>query len=52
MGLAESVKVAKEGAEVAKGARELYEKRTKKSALSPLNAKKYLETNNEGESNE
>lgn len=40
-GLKENMKVAKRGGGVAKGARDLYEKETKKSALSKLNSLNY-----------
>ena len=40
-GLTENLKVAKRGGSVAKGARDLYEKETKKSALSNKNALNY-----------
>lgn len=40
-GLKENMKVAKRGGGVAKGARDLYEKETKKSALSKLNSLDY-----------
>jgi len=39
IGFQESAQVAKEGAEVAKGARKQLEQRTGKSAVSPLNAR-------------
>ena len=47
-GLKENIKVAKRGGKVAKGARELYEKETKKSAISKENALnyKYIDDNN------
>ena len=40
-GLKENMKVAKRGGGVAKGARDLYEKETKKSTLSKLNSLNY-----------
>lgn len=40
-GLKENLNVAKRGGGVAKGARDLYEKETKKSALSKLNSLNY-----------
>ena len=40
-GLKENIKVAKRGGGVAKGARDLYEKETKKSAISKENSLKY-----------
>ncbi len=40
-GLKENLKVAKRGGGVAKGARDLYEKETKKSAISKENALNY-----------
>ena len=40
-GLKENLKVAKRGGGVAKGARDLYEKETKKSAISKDNALNY-----------
>lgn len=40
-GLKENLRVAKRGGGVAKGARDLYEKETKKSALSNENALNY-----------
>ena len=47
-GLKENMSVAKRGGKVAKGARELYEKETKKSAISKDNALnyKYIDDNN------
>ena len=47
-GLKENMSVAKRGGKVAKGARELYEKETKKSAISNENSLnyKYLDDNN------
>ena len=47
-GLKENMSVAKRGGKVAKGARELYEKETKKSAISRDNALdyKYIDDNN------
>ena len=47
-GLKENMSVAKRGGRVAKGARELYEKETKKSAISKDNALnyKYIDDNN------
>ena len=46
-GLKENMSVAKRGGNVAKGARELYEKETKKSAISKENVLnyKYIEDN-------
>ncbi len=43
-GLKENLRVAKRGGGVAKGARDLYEKETKKSAFSKDNALKYQYT--------
>ena len=40
-GLKENLKVAKRGGEIAKGAKDLYEKETKKSAISKSNALNY-----------
>jgi hypothetical protein len=47
MGLSENIKVAKRGGSVAKGARDLYEKETKKSAISKDNNLdyKYIDEN-------
>ena len=47
-GLKENMSVAKRGGKVAKGARELYEKETKKNAISRDNALdyKYIDDNN------
>ena len=51
-GLKENMRVAKRGGKVAKGARELYEKETKKSAISKDNALnyKYIDDNKKLES--
>lgn len=51
-GLNENMSVAKRGGKVAKGARDLYEKETKKSAISKENALnyQYLKENNQIES--
>ena len=48
-GLKENLKVAKRGGGVAKGAKDLYEKETKKSAISKKNALnyKYIDNNEE-----
>lgn len=58
-GLKENMKVAKRGGSVAKGARDLYEKETKKSAISKTNSLNYRYTdetlkleNNDGDKNE
>ena len=40
-GLKENIKVAKRGGSVAKGAKDLYEKETKKSAISKSNSLNY-----------
>ncbi len=40
-GLKENLKVAKRGGKVAKGAKDLYEKETKKSAISKSNSLNY-----------
>lgn len=45
-GLKENLKVAKRGGGVAKGARDIYEKETKKSAISKSNSLKYQYVNN------
>lgn len=45
-GLKENLKVAKRGGGVAKGARDIYEKETKKSAISKNNSLKYQYVNN------
>ena len=52
-GLKENMSVAKRGGGVAKGARDLYEKETKKSAISSINALnyKYIDDNNKIENN-
>ena len=48
-GLSENLSVAKRGGNVAKGARKLYEKETKKSAVSNNNALNYKNINELGE---